>query len=147
MDIENRPLRGRRNAPFAQTWTYTDADGEPLDFTGATAAMQVRHYGAQPGDSLIDLGVVTTALTQGVRIGAGTLSVFISRTALRFLPTGRPGTDVVFTYDLVVTLPDRVAEVWSQGRFTVSPAVTDRLGLLKAGPDFLVAGGAKLIAG
>ena len=129
MDIETRRLRARRNAPFAEALTYTNPDGSPFDFSGATAAMQVRQYGAQAGTPLIDLPETSLELTEGVLVGEGVLTVFIDEVSLKLLPVGAPGADVTFAYDLKVTLPGQPAEIWAQGPFTVTPGVTDRLGL------------------
>lgn len=122
-------LLARRNIPFAREWTFTD-EGEPQDFTGATVTLQVRQYGAQPGLALIDLVEVGADRTEGLRVSDGLISAWIDRTTLRFLPSGRPGADVVFAYDLIVALPGSVPEVWAYGTLTVTPGVTDRLILL-----------------
>lgn len=124
-------LEARRNTPFSKEWPFTEeTTGDPLDFTGATVAMQVRMYGAQAGAALIDLVEVGTAQTEGLTVDAGSILCWIDQTSLLFLPTGKPGADVVFQYDLVVQLPDEVAEVWAYGTFTVTPGVTDRLIIL-----------------
>lgn len=129
MDIDNRTLRGRRNAPFSEVLTYTDDVGEPFDFSGATATMQVRQYGAQAGAALIDLAETSLELTEGVLVGEGILSIYIDEVSLKLLPTAAPGADVTFVYDLKVTLSGSPAEIWAQGPFIVSPGVTDRLGI------------------
>lgn len=123
----NRPIVARRNTPFARVFPFTDTEtDEPVDFTGATVAMQVRQYGAQPGDALIDLAEVGAELTEGLLVEEGQITVFIDRGSLADLPGGKPGASVIFEYDLKVRLAGRVEEVWAEGSFTVKPGVTDR---------------------
>jgi len=145
----NLPLRARRNAPFSRVWSFTDDDGDAVDLSAAVVTMQVRQYGAQPDTALISLIEVATANTEGLLVAGGNITAFIDETSLLLLPSGAAGKDVVFTYDLVVDLADRVAEVWAEGTFTVTPGVTDRLRILTndAG-DLLVSDAGKiLIAG
>lgn len=120
-------IKARRNTPFIREWTFTDADGEPIDFTGAVVEMQVRLYGAQPGDSLIDLNEVTEDQAEGLMVEDGSIRCWIDQSTLMFLPSGKPGSDVVFVYDLTVKQPDIVEEIWQYGTFTVTPGVTDRM--------------------
>lgn len=128
MESERRDLVARRNAPFTEVWSYTAEDSEaPYDFSGATAVMQVRQYGAQAGDGLIELPETSLELTEGVLVGEGNLTVFIEEATLATLPMGAAGAAVSFVYDLKVTLSGSVAEVWSFGTLTVTPGVTDRL--------------------
>jgi hypothetical protein len=144
---ERRDLVARRNAPFAEEWTFTDEAGDPVDFTGASVSMQVRLYGAQAGTALVDLSDGVAALTEGLIADEGVVTVFIDEATLKVLPQGRTGEDVVFEYDLRVDLADRVEEVWSYGSFTLKPGVTDRLFMLIAGAgNYLVAAGKYLVA-
>lgn len=119
-------LVARRNAPFARDWPFVDEAGDPLDLTGATARMQVRLYGAQPGSSLINLVPVVDDLTEGLTVSTGLIGCYIEELSLAFLPEGGAGDAVNFVWDLVVTLPGQPAEVWLQGPFTVKPGVTNR---------------------
>ena len=122
-------LVARRNAPLAFEWpAFTDEAGAPVDFTGATLAMQVRQYGAQAGEPLVDLGAPSVS-DEGVSASGGVLSVYLDQAPLNVLPRKGNGQNDVFRYDLLVTLSGGVAEVWAQGDFTVKPGVTDRLGL------------------
>lgn len=123
------PLLARRNAPFAEAFTFYEL-GADFDFTGAVARMQVRLYGAAPFDALIDLETVTEAFTEGLRIVDGTITPFIAEDSLAALPRGLPGQPATFLYDLVVTLPGEVASVWREGPFIVKPGVTKRLPVL-----------------
>lgn len=143
-----RDLTARRNAPFAEVWTFTEEDGTPVDFTGATVTMQVRLYGAQPGDALVDLAAVGTALTEGLVVSAGQVAVFIDSTTLAFLPGSSPGATDKFEYDLKVKRTGIVAELWRYGLFSLKPGVTDRTFILATeADDFLLAEtGAYLLA-
>jgi len=126
-----RDLIARRNTPFAEVWPFTDRDtAEPVDFTGATVSMQVRLYGAQAGDPLIDLAEVVAEQTEGLLTGTGEIAAWIGQTTLLALPRGADGAAVVFRYDLKVQLAGELAEVWTYGTLTVKPGVTDRLRIL-----------------
>lgn len=148
MDMEPLPIRARRNAPWADEWTYTAEDSvSPFDFGGATAWMEIRQYGAQPGDALARLELVATPLTEGLRFGAGAILPYVSESTHRLLP-GDGQSEVRFAYDVMVQLPGRVAARWRHGIYIVAPGRTFRMALLKAGPStLLVAGSARLIAG
>lgn len=122
----NQPLVARRNATFAKVWAFTDANGDPVDFTDATVSMQVRLYGAQPGLAKLDLEAVGEALTEGLLVEDGTITLFVERGTLADLPRGRPGAAVVFQYDLKVQLDGEIEAVWAEGLFTVKHGVTDR---------------------
>lgn len=148
MESERRDLIARRNAPFTDEWTYTAEDSdEPYDFSGATAALQVRQYGAQGGSALIDLPETSLELTEGVLVGEGVLTVFIDEATLQLLPQGKPGEPVIFTYDLKVTPFGSVEEVWSWGTFTVKPGVTDRLIILSTGAAVLTTDDGAILTG
>lgn len=129
MKPSREPLLARRNAPYSEAFNFSEG-GVPLDLTGAVARMQVRLYGAAPFDALIDLDTVTEDLTEGLQIVDGTITPFIAEDSLAALPKGLPGQPTTFLYDLVVTLPGEVAEVWREGPFIVKPGVTKRLPVL-----------------
>jgi len=71
MQAASTPLSGGRWVPFNETWAF-----QGIDLTGAVFAMQIRLTPDAPGVPLVDLGTVTTAGTQGLRlIYAGTATV------------------------------------------------------------------------
>lgn len=123
------PLLARRNAPYAEAFTFTEL-GADFDFTGAVARMQVRLYGGAPFEALIDLQTVGDAFTEGLRITDGTITPFIAEDTLAALPKGLAGQPAAFLYDLVVTLPGEVASVWREGPFILKPGVTKRFPVL-----------------
>lgn len=126
------PLTARRNASFAEEWQFT-VDGDlPFDFTAYTAALlEVRQYGAQPGDSLIHLVKVTSNI-EGVRFlepSQGIVRVQINQPTLETVYDGligesEPGSDLLFEYDLILTGPDTALEPWLAGTFTLKPGVS-----------------------
>jgi hypothetical protein len=118
-------LRARRNTPFVQAFAVTDAAGTPVDLTGHTAGMQVRLYGMQPGDPMIDLGTVTTELTEGLTLSGSTVAAYIERLPLAFMPSGNvEGRDDSFVYDLIMTAPDGYSWVERWGDFDLAEGVT-----------------------
>lgn len=112
-------LRARRNTPFVHVFEVTG------DLTGHTAGLQVRLYGMQPGDPLLDLGMVTDDQTQGLMIDGTEVRAFADQLHLLFMPEGRPNRDVRFFYDLILTAPDGYSWVERWGAFDVADGVTD----------------------
>lgn len=126
----SRDLHGHRIAPLMWEWSnIRDADGALIDMSAGTARMQGRLYPAAPGVAPIDLAEVSEAATEGLILGLGSIQGFIDATTLYLLPRGRNGGTVRIPFDVVVTLPDRVDEVWIQGALVIAPGVTDRLGM------------------
>lgn len=63
----------KRGDTWRMTWTYQQADGAPLDLTGASARLQVRH--ATTGALLLGVGTATGELVITPAEGLITLSV------------------------------------------------------------------------
>lgn len=145
-----RPLAVRRNASYARELPVIDPEtGLNFELTGCTVAMQVRMYGAQGGDPLIDLPTVTTPQTEGLIVGEGTVQVWIDQATLFLLPQGKAGATMRFAWDFKVTEPGGVAEIWMQGDFLVFHGSTDRLVLLtdESGDYLTTPAGGYLTAG
>lgn len=133
MTPANVPLTVWRNADYAETWVIAesfDNAGDavnPVDLSGYTLALQVRMYGLAGGDALISLTTVTTA-TEGVRIveaTAGQVEIRITDATLETLPEpGKPGSSVSYVYDLVLTDPTGLRQVYAEGAFIIQPGVT-----------------------
>jgi hypothetical protein len=135
MTPANVPIEVRRNGDYAETWVVADDQGydengdavSPQDLTGWTLAMQVRLYGLAGGSSLITLATVTTAV-QGLRIveaTAGQIEARITDATLEALPvSGKAGESVTFKYDLLLTDPTGLEQVYAEGDFIVYPGVT-----------------------
>ncbi len=75
-------LRIVRGSTFDQTLTYKDADGDPIDLTGATARAQVREE-VDSSTILVTLTTENGGLTLGG--GAGTIRLQISAVATALL--------------------------------------------------------------
>lgn len=129
------PITVWRNADYVETWVVADEQGydangdaiSPQDLTGYTLALQVRLYGLAGGSALISLGTVTTAI-EGIRITeatGGQFEIRITDATLEALPAaGKAGADLTLYYDLALTDPTGVEEVYAEGTFTVKPGVT-----------------------
>lgn len=98
---------------FFGTWT---SGGSPVNFTGATAKMQVRRSALDP-TKLIDFG--NTAGTTLVLGGsAGTITAYAPASLLLTL---NPGT---YVWDLVVTTQGGVSSNYLAGAFTLVAGVS-----------------------
>ena len=120
-------LTALRNVGMApEEFAFTEG-GLPLDLTGYTARLQVRQYGFQAGDPMIALDQVS-ALGEGlffIEPKAGRLVIQIAPETLDTLPPpGKAGASVRYVYDLVLTGPDGIAEVWMEGDFIIQPGKT-----------------------
>lgn len=125
-------LTAYRNRVYSETLTLTGESGTD-DWSGYSVRMEVRHYGAQPGDALISLdtvlsgeGLILTVdpdhiLTIDVRIEQATLGAMPGGTAPDNV-TG--GDDAIFYHDLLLIAPDGDAEALRQGTFNLKPGVT-----------------------
>lgn len=123
--VRPETLRARRNTPFVHVFTVTDADGEPMDLTGHTAGMQVRLYGMQPGEPLLNLETVTTEQTDGLLISGSTVTPYVNRIDMAFMPSGNvDGRDDSFVYDLILTDPTGYSWIERWGPFEVTEGVT-----------------------
>ena len=122
-------IRVWRNARYAEEFHF-EIDGAPYNLSGWTGAMQVRLYGAQPGDALISLASVTSNI-EGVRVvepTQGIVRVQINEATLTTLWTtlggpAEPGDAITLKYDLVMTQAG-ADEVWIEGDFIIEPGVT-----------------------
>lgn len=125
-------LTAYRNRVYAETLTLTGEEGVD-NWTGYTARMEVRHYGAQPGDALVSLDTVASGEGLVLTVGPNhvlTIAARIERTTLTALPGGTSadaitgGDDAVFYHDLLLIAPDGDAEALRQGAFNLKPGVT-----------------------
>ena len=134
MTPANVTLTAWRNARFAEEYRFAGptSDGQaPIDFTGWTGELEVRLYGAQPGDAIISLSNVASDI-EGVWIiepSAGAIQVSIERETLAdaFTALGGPaeaGSNITLVYDLILTTPTGDPEIWMQGAFIFNPGVT-----------------------
>lgn len=126
----NLPLVMQRWTPF----DYSIQLPVGLDFTGATAAMQVRQRPDQPGSALIDLvnassagqGLSFTHVTDEDDIVTSTLRIRINETTGEAIllnagkaPTATKREDAVLTYDIHITGGGFAKTRWYEGTFTL----------------------------
>lgn len=110
-------LKLEQGATFSKPLEYVGADGQPIDLTGFTARMQVRHRYAD-GD-LETAPYVDLTDGDGIELGgaAGTIVITIDAATSETVPKGE------HRYDLELTDGDVVIRL-IQGTFTVAPEVT-----------------------
>ncbi|HEY1605631.1 MAG TPA: hypothetical protein VGF77_08520 [Allosphingosinicella sp.] len=124
---ETVDLTAWRNVPFQEEYAFTDDAGLAVDFTGYSAALEVRQYGGQPGAAQIALMLVSDGASEGVWFTGepGAVRVTIFEASLASLPAPpEAGGEVALVYDLVLTDPTGFQAVWMQGAFTLDPGVT-----------------------
>jgi hypothetical protein len=102
-----------QGATFSRTFTIT-SNGVPMNFTGYSAAMQVR----ETYDS--STAVVSLTNGTGITLGgtAGTIDVVIASTATTAIPAG------YYSYDLEITSGAGVKDRLLEGKFVVTPEIT-----------------------
>lgn len=105
------PIRFRAGTTFSRTFTVT-IDGVPWDFTGYSAAMQVR----QSFDSSV--AVLTLTDLDGINVGNGFLEVHIPADVSADIAPGD------YVYDLEVESGSFVTQILPTASFTLLPAVT-----------------------
>lgn len=129
MTARREDLYARRNATFACEFTFADATGSPIDFTGADVVMEIRLHGAAPGDALIRLEPVGAADQQGLAPALGSITARIDEVDLWFLPRARSNASALFTWDLVGPLIGGGPSILRRGVLELAPGVTSRLTL------------------
>ena len=120
-----------RAATLIQEWAFLNGNA-PVNFTGASARMQVRMYEGAVGSDYISLPTVTTD-TLGIRffkyrddavLDAIRLRIPVSNlAALPGLNQPEPGAAQVYRYDLLMTLSGQPEQPWLWGTFTLYPGV------------------------
>jgi len=121
---------------YVQRWTpfdYTIQLPAGLDFTGATAAMQVRLRPDAPGSPLISLvnassaaeGLSFTTVTSG-GVPTSSLRIRINETTAEaiLLNAGQPGADVTLAYDIHITGGGFAKTRWVEGALIIRPGAT-----------------------
>lgn len=101
------------------TWlaelTYTDAEGQPIDLTGADACMQLRRV-AYSEDVVLELDVANGRIVIDPLLGKLTLSISATDTATIESSAG--------VYDLELKYAGGMVEKIMRGKYTVIPEVT-----------------------
>lgn len=121
----NAHLKLWRNADTVEEWTFRES-GSLIDFTGYTGKLELRRYPGAPGSPLITLNTIS-ADGEGLRLdlGAGAIRLWIAAESVRALPAATTRGGVArFSYDLLLTSPAGLRELWAQGFAFVETAVT-----------------------
>lgn len=87
------PLSGGRWVPFVEVLRLRG-----IDLTGADFRMQIRLYPDAPGDPLLDIGAVSSAAEQGLRMiyaGSETIDQHVAAARLDSVPPGSLGGDTL----------------------------------------------------
>lgn len=115
----------RRNTPYNEEYQFAAPDGSLVDFTGYTAAVQIRIYGGQPGPALLSLGTVVDD-SEGLRLlDINTWRIRIDEASLADLPGADEAGDAVrFEWDWVFTDQAGVESAWMEGAAVLKPGVT-----------------------
>jgi hypothetical protein len=102
-----------QGATFSKTISVA-VDGQPLDLTGYSAALQVR----ETYDSAST--VVSLTNGSGITLGGvlGTINIVVASTATAAIPAG------YYLYDLEITTGAGVKDRLIEGKFTVTPEIT-----------------------
>lgn len=126
-------MEGWRNAPFPPDVFEVAEDGEPVDITGWSLAMDVRAYGGSP-TALISLDTTDSTTNDGLLIlsgSAGTFRVQIDQASMQAAWDAayaaglcKAGQSARLAYDIRLTHTDGLAEVVAEGVFTINPGVT-----------------------
>ncbi len=122
------PLRADRNADLPISVAIGFGD-DVLDLTGCDLEAQIRDYPNAPGAPRVSLGVVADdALAEGIHIVdvlRGEIEVLVRRTTLQALPGDYdPARPRRFAWDLRVTYPDGLSEIYVAGPLILHPGVT-----------------------
>lgn len=105
--------------PQGATWTlslaWNDDDGDPINLTGFSAAMQIRQSYAQSATP-----IVSVSSGSGITLGgaAGTIEVRVPATSTDDIRAGR------YVYDLELTSGGGEVTRLVEGTVTVTPEVT-----------------------
>lgn len=112
-------MSGKYNIVAEQGATFNlnftvQTDGTPWNFTGYTAAMQVKRS-TSSATTLLNLSSATGAITMN---SSGEVGVTVSATTMSDVPAGR------WVYDIEFTSPSNEVTRLLEGRFIVTAEVT-----------------------
>lgn len=111
MAQKNFPILFAQGATYDRTFTVT-LDGDPWDFTGYIARMQVRQSFDSP------TAVLSLTSGDGISFGAGTFTISVDAVTSEGIPAGS------YVYDLEVEYEGVVTRLLPTASFTVTPGVT-----------------------
>lgn len=122
-------LKGWRNVPFPRDVVAFVVDGEPVDLTGFSFALDVRLIPGE-GDALISLDSTSSTSENGVRIASaseGEIVIQIDQASMQAAYESadvKAGYPAKFYYDLLADDEDGFRQVWVEGNFVINPGVT-----------------------
>ncbi len=101
-----------QGATFSQRLTWK-IDGNPVNLTGYTARMKVKHVTR-------NFEVISITSSSGITLGgsAGTIDLLVSAATMTTVVPGK------YSYDLELVSPGGVVTRLVKGTFTVTPEVT-----------------------
>ena len=138
--IQNITLE--QGTDFQQAFVVVDASGNPVNLTGAGAALQIRDYPGDP-NALVSLNTNTGGLV--ITASTGTITAIIAEAVAATIVPG------LYVYDLKLLNASGLTSRAFQGSVTVSPAVTTLTPLPYRAPGgqliFSIAGNSGLAAG
>lgn len=112
-------LRANRHTPWKYVIEYAG-----VDWSTATVEMHVRQLPDQTGTPLLDLdsgAEITLAYSSGVT----TFTILVPESDMEALPAAAEvGQDLTLYYDIQITPPSGIKEVYVRGKFVVVAGVT-----------------------
>lgn len=123
-------LEGWGNVPYPAEELSFDVDGDAVDLTGKTFALDVRAVAGE-GEPLISLDSTDSASANGIRQSSATdIIIQIDQLTMKAAWEAAfeaglmdPGKNARLTYDLLVEDEDGFAQVWIEGEFIIKPGV------------------------
>lgn len=112
---ERYDMKCDQGATFIREITLTDNEGNPLNYTGYTAEMQVRKSHSDPA-VVLDLNTDNGRITVSGAIGMFRILVSDEDTSVLVPRT--------YVYDLLAVSPEGTKDRILEGSFIVSPGVT-----------------------
>lgn len=113
--VTPRNLKVQWNEDYKAEWSFKDDNGQPIDLTGITLALQVRAARGAGGPPLLTATITKLS-------SPGFVQVSIADTAIKAVSGGQ----YVWrgAYDLRATDVDGRHQVWAFGAFIIDPGVT-----------------------
>lgn len=110
-------------ADFSEQVTLKDADGNPIDLTGATALMHVRRD-ISDANPAITFSTADDTIVLGDAAGAVRLKLTAVATKALYTNPGVDWDGEAWVHDLLLTFPTPTTERTFQGGLFVQPGVT-----------------------
>lgn len=112
-------LRANRHTPWKYVIEYPG-----VNWSTATVLMQVRQLPDQTGTPLLDLAS-GAEITNAYASGVTTFTILVPKVDMEALPAAAEvGQDLTLYYDIQITPPSGIKEVYVRGKFVVVAGVT-----------------------